>query len=92
MCPLVTAEGFEDSAIAVYLRVEKGKLDSHIDSMYGKLGLIEREGCDRRVQAVQVFVGHINSLNSESGNEPNHAALIHVQTPQNRLDDWRQTI
>jgi len=72
------AEGYEESAIAVYLRLGKGTLDAHIASMYGKLGLIERDGCNRRVQAVQVFVGQINSLNSEIGSEPNDTLLFHV--------------
>jgi len=86
------AEGYEDSAIAVCLSLEKGALDAHIELMYWKLGLIGRDGFDRRVQAVQVFVGQINSLNSEIGSEPNDTPLFHVQTTQGRLGDLHQTI
>ena len=86
------AEGYEDIAIAVRLRLDKRTLDAHVDSMYGKLGLIERDGCDRRVQAVQVFVGQINSLKSEIGSEPNDIPLFHVQPAQDRLDDFHQVI
>ena len=84
------AEGYEDNAIAVSLALGKGALDAHVDSMYGKLGLTERDGCDRRVRAVQVFVGQINSLNSERESEPNDTLLFQVQTPQHNLDDMHQ--
>jgi len=86
------AEGYEDSAMAVRLRLKRETLDAHLDSMYGKLGLIDRDGCDRRVQAVQVFVGHINSLNSEIGSEPNDTPIFHVQPAQECLGDLHQTI
>ena len=81
------AEGYEDTAIAVCLHLEQNKLDVHINSMYGKLGLIQRDGCDKRVQAVQVFVGQINSLDSEIGGEPDDTSLFSVETPQLLLND-----
>ena len=80
------AEGYEASAITVRLRLEEGRLDAHVDSLYWKLGLIERDGCDRRIQVVQVFVGQINSLISGIDSEPKDSRLFHNQTPQHRLD------
>ena len=86
------AEGYEDSAISFCLHLEKGTFDSYVDSMYGKLGLIEMDGFDRRIQAVQVFVGHINLLIGGLEGGPNDSSLFRVRNSQHRLNDMRQTI
>ena len=74
------AEGYEDSAIAVYLRMERRTFDAEIESMYRKLGLSERDEWDRRIEAVQSFVGQVNLLISGIGSEPNYTPLSDVQT------------
>ena len=86
------AEGYQDNAIAACLHLEQSRLNAHIDSMYRKLGLTEGNGSDRRVQAVQVFVGEINSLNSKGGSEWHDTPLLPVQTSKPFLDYSHQGI
>lgn len=74
------AEGYEESAIAVYHHLESGALEAHLESMYRKLGLKERNGHDPRILAVQVFVGQITDLISHFVNDSDDAPFHNGRT------------
>ena len=56
------AEGYDDSFIGRALHMNDEQIEQHSGSIFGKLGLSEGEASDRRIKAIQAFVGGIHSV------------------------------
>ena len=67
----VMAEGYDDDYIAQTLHIDRSAVEEHTKSIFQKLDLSEEQGRDRRVQAVEAFVGQVASAPYVLEGEPN---------------------
>ena len=58
-------EGYADQDVVTTLHLQLGAFARHLDSIYAKLGLSEKEGSDQRLQVIQAFVARITALLAE---------------------------